>query len=292
MLKPHTVAEADLETGEVRLLKEKSTPPGYDPSKYRVERTFATASDGTRIPVWLLLRTDHPRDGSGGILLDGYGAYGIASDPWFDSNVFSLVDRGIGYAVAQVRGGVNSVVPGTRRASSRGRKPPSPTTSPAPNTSSRRATPRRKPSAAPGERRWPPRRSGPQPPSRPLRAFIANVPFVDVLNTMLDASLPLTTGEYDEWGDPASSREVFDRIRAYSPYDNVRAQAYPPLLVLAGWNDNRVPYWEAAKWVAKLRVHNTGAIPPLLHTAFETGHGGRPAATASSRRSPCSMRSC
>ena len=105
-------------------------------------------------------------------------------------------------------------------------------------------------------------------------AFIANVPFVDVLNTMLDATLPLTTSEYDEWGDPASSPEIFERIRHYSPYDNVRKQSYPALLVLAGWNDNRVSYWEPAKWVAKIRTQNTGSTPPLLSTAFETGHGG------------------
>ena len=105
-------------------------------------------------------------------------------------------------------------------------------------------------------------------------AYIANVPFVDVLNTMLDATLPLTTSEYDEWGNPEASREVFDRIRAYSPYDNVKAQPYPAILVLAGWNDNRVAYWEPAKWVARMRALNTGSAPILLSTAFETGHGG------------------
>ena len=275
MLKPHTVAEADLETGEVRLLKEKSPPRGYDSARYRVERTFATASDGTRIPVWLLLRADHPRDGSGGILLDGYGAYGIASDPWFDSNVFSLVDRGIGYAVAQVRGGGEFGRP-WYEAGKLARKETTFTDYIACAehlVAEGYASPKTLcgTGASAGGLL-----AGAVLNRRPdlFGAFIANVPFVDVLNTMLDAGLPLTTGEYDEWGDPASSREVFDRLRAYSPYDNVRSQAYPPLLVLAGWNDNRVPYWEAAKWVARLRVHNTGATPPLLHTAFETGHGG------------------
>jgi oligopeptidase B len=275
MLKPHTVAEADLETGEVRLLKEKSPPRGYDSARYRVERTFATASDGTRIPVWLLLRTDHPRDGGGGILLDGYGAYGIASDPWFDSNVFSLVDRGIGYAVAQVRGGGEFGRP-WYEAGKLARKETTFTDYIACAehlVAEGYASPKTLcgTGASAGGLL-----AGAVLNRRPdlFGAFIANVPFVDVLNTMLDAGLPLTTGEYDEWGDPASSREVFDRLRAYSPYDNVRSQAYPPLLVLAGWNDNRVPYWEAAKWVARLRVHNTGATPPLLHTAFETGHGG------------------
>ena len=275
MIHPYTVAEVDLETAEIRLLKEKTPPPGYDPSKYRVERTFATASDGTKIPIWLLLAADHPRDGSGGILLDGYGAYGIASDPWFDSNVLSLVDRGVGFAIAQIRGGGEFGRP-WYEAGKLGKKETTFTDYiacaehlVAEGYASTRTLCGSGASAGG-------LLAGAVLNRRPdlFGAFIANVPFVDVLNTMLDASLPLTTGEYDEWGDPAGTRGVFDRIRAYSPYDNVRAQAYPPILVLAGWNDNRVPYWEAAKWVAKLRVHNTGPVPPLLHTAFETGHGG------------------
>ena len=275
MIHPYTVAEVDLETAEIRLLKEKTPPPGYDPSKYRVERTFASASDGTKIPIWLLLAADHPRDGSGGILLDGYGAYGIASDPWFDSNVLSLVDRGVGFAIAQIRGGGEFGRP-WYEAGKLGKKETTFTDYiacaehlVAEGYASTRTLCGSGASAGG-------LLAGAVLNRRPdlFGAFIANVPFVDVLNTMLDASLPLTTGEYDEWGDPAVTREVFDRIRAYSPYDNVRAQAYPPILVLAGWNDNRVPYWEAAKWVAKLRVHNTGPVPPLLHTAFETGHGG------------------
>ncbi len=274
-VKPYTVAEADLGTGGIRLLKEKPPPPGYDPSKYRVERTFATAPDGVKIPIWLLLRADHPRDGSGGIVLDGYGAYGIASDPWFDSKVLSLVDRGVGFAIAQVRGGGEFGRPWYEAGKLMRKETTftdylacaghliaegyaSPKTLCGTGASAggllAGAVLNRRPDL--------------------FGAFIANVPFVDVLNTMLDASLPLTTGEYDEWGNPSESREAFERIRSYSPYDNVRAQAYPPLLVLAGWNDNRVPYWEAAKWIAKLRVHNTGATPPLLHTAFATGHGG------------------
>src|SRR5690606_34811233 len=105
LLQPYTVAEADLATGEVRILKEKAAPPGFDPAKYRVERTFATAGDGTKLPVWLLLPARHARDGRGAIRLEGYGAYGISNDPWFSSHIFGLVDRGIGFAIAQVRGG-------------------------------------------------------------------------------------------------------------------------------------------------------------------------------------------
>lgn len=275
LLAPYTVAEADLESGEVRILKQKQVFPGYDPSKYRVERTFATAGDGTKLPIWLLLRADHPRDGSGGILLDGYGAYGMPNDPWFDGDHFSLVDRGIGIAFAQIRGGGEFGRPWYEA----GKLAKKETTfsdyiACAEHLIAEKitSTPRLCGTGASAGGLL----AGAVLNQRPdlFGAFIANVPFVDVLNTMLDASLPLTTGEYDEWGDPASSREVFDRIRAYSPYDNVRAQAYPPLLVLAGWNDNRVAYWEPAKWVAKLRLANTGKTPPLLRTEFETGHGG------------------
>ena len=274
-IQPYTVAEADLATGEIRILKQKAAPPGYDPAKYRVEHTFATASDGTKLPVWLLLPADHARDGSGAILLDGYGAYGIANDPWFSSHLFSLVDRGIGFAIAQVRGGGEFGRP-WYEAGKQERKPTTFTdyiacaehlTAGGWCAKDRLAGT----GASAGGLL-----AGAVLNERPdlFAAFVANVPFVDVLNTMLDASLPLTTGEYEEWGDPADSRIVFGRIHAYSPYDNVGISAYPPILALAGWNDNRVPYWEAAKWVAKLRVLNTGPTPPLLHTAFETGHGG------------------
>ena len=269
------MAEADLETGEIRILKEKASPPGFDPAKYQIERTFATAADGVKIPIWLLLPADHAKDGSGALLLDGYGAYGYASDPWFDSNLLSLVDRGIGFALAQVRGGGEFGRPWYEA----GKQEHKPTTFRDYIACAEHLV----------EEGWCAKDrlagtgasaggllAGAVLNERPdlFAAFIANVPFVDVLNTMLDASLPLTTSEYEEWGDPASSRIVFDRIRAYAPYENVGARAYPPILALAGWNDNRVPYWEAAKWVAKLRLLNTGETPPLLHTAFETGHGG------------------
>ena len=274
-LQPYSVAEVDLSTGETRVIKQKASPPGFDPDKYRIERTHATASDGAKIPIWLLLPKDHPRDGSGGLLLDGYGAYGIPSDPWFDSDVFSLLDRGVGFAVTQIRGGGEFGRPWYEA-----------------GKMERKATTFSDFIACAGHLIAEGYTSSPQLcgtgasaggllagavlNERPdlFGAYIANVPFVDVLNTMLDASLPLTTGEYDEWGNPETSREVFDRIRSYSPYDNVKAQAYPPMLVLAGWNDNRVAYWEPAKWIARLRVMKTGTAPLFLFTAFETGHGG------------------
>jgi oligopeptidase B len=275
LLRPYAVAEVDLASGVTRVIKQKASPPGYDPDKYRIERTFATAGDGTRLPIWLLLPRDHPRDGSGGILLDGYGAYGMASDPWFDSDVFSLLDRGVGFAIAQVRGGgeygrlwyeagkmenkVNTFTDFIACAEHL-------------IAAGYTSTPQFCGTGASAGGLL----AGAVLNRRPdlFGAYLANVPFVDVLNTMLDAALPLTTSEYDEWGNPETSREVFDRLRAYSPYDNVKAQPYPAILVLAGWNDNRVAYWEPAKWVARMRALNTGSAPILLSTAFETGHGG------------------
>ena len=275
LLQPYSVAEVDLSSGETRVIKQKASPPGFEPDKYRVERTHATASDGTKIPIWLLLPKNHPRDGSGGLLLDGYGAYGIPSDPWFDSDVFSLLDRGVGFAMTQIRGGGEFGRPWYEA----GKMEKKFTTfsdfiacAEHLIAEGYTSTPQLCGTGASAGGLL----AGAVLNERPdlFGAYIANVPFVDVLNTMLDASLPLTTGEYDEWGNPETSREVFDRIRRYSPYDNVKAQAYPPMLILAGWNDNRVSYWEPAKWTARLREMKTGAAPLFLSTAFETGHGG------------------
>lgn len=275
LLQPHAVAEVELATGEIRVIKRKASPPGFDPDQYLVERTVATADDGAKIPIWLLLPKGRPRDGSGGLLLEGYGAYGIPSDPWFDSDIFSLLDRGVGFAMAQIRGGGEFGRP-WYEAGKMERKA---------NTFSDfiacaehliaggyTSTPQLCGTGASAGGLL----AGAVLNQRPdlFGAYVANVPFVDVLNTMLDASLPLTTGEYDEWGNPEASRAIFERIRSYSPYDNVRAQDYPPMLILAGWNDNRVAYWEPAKWVARLRAVKTGSAPLLLSTAFETGHGG------------------
>lgn len=275
LLQPYTVAEADLKTGEIRVLKRTPSPPGFDASRYRVERTLATAEDGAKIPIWLLLRADHPMDGSGGLLLEGYGAYGMSNDPWFDSNIFSLVDRGVGFAVAQVRGGGEFGRPWYEAGKLAAKERTfADYIACAEHLVAEGYTSIRQLVGTGGSAGG--LLVGAVLNQRPdlFAGFVANVPFVDVLNTMLDPTLPLTTGEYDEWGDPASSREVFDRIRAYSPYDNVAALPYPPILALAGWNDTRVAYWEPAKWIARLRTQSTGTVPPLLFTAFETGHGG------------------
>lgn len=275
MLDPYTVADVDLATGEFTVLKQKSAPADYDRSKYRVERSLASAADGTKLPIWILLPSDFPKDGSGAILLDGYGAYGIPSDPYFDSDVFSLVDRGIGFAIAQIRGGgefgrawyeagkmehkqnsFEDFIACAEHLIAEGYTSPAQLAGTGASAGGLLA--------------------GAVLNHRPdlFRAFVADVPFVDVLNTMLDPTLPLTTEEYTEWGNPTDSAEAYHRIMGYAPYENVKAQDYPAMLVLAGWNDSRVPYWEAAKWVAKLRLTKTDNQPLLLDTQFETGHGG------------------
>ena len=275
MLDPYTVADVDLATGEFTILKQKSAPADYDRTKYRVERSEATASDGTKLPIWLLLPRDASKDGSGAILLDGYGAYGIPSDPYFNSNVLSLVDRGIGFAVAQIRGGgefgrawyeagkmehkqnsFDDFIACAEHLIAEGYTSPAQLAGTGASAGGLLA--------------------GGVLNQRPdlFRAYVADVPFVDALNTMLDPTLPLTTEEYTEWGNPTDSVEAYQRIKGYAPYENVKAQDYPAIFVLAGWNDSRVPYWEAAKWVARLRATKTDDRPLLLDTQFETGHGG------------------
>ncbi|WP_166443039.1 S9 family peptidase [Phragmitibacter flavus] len=275
LLQPYTVSELDLTTGNIKPVKQKASPPGYDSSKYRVEQTHAPAKDGTLIPIWLLLPKNHPTDGTGAILIDGYGAYGSPNDPWFNSNLFSLLDRGIGFAIAQIRGGGEL----GRRWYEAGKLAHKQTTfddfiACAEHLIQQKYTSKENLCGYGGS-------AGGllvgavinQQPDL-FRAFIADVPFVDVLNTMLDPTIPLTTSEYDEWGNPSATLETFNRIRAYSPYDNIKPQNYPSLLVLAGLNDSRVPYWEAAKWVAKLRATKTDQNPLLLQVDLDTGHSG------------------
>jgi len=273
-LDPVTVADVDLASGDLTILKRK-TVPNYDRSKYRTERILAQAADGVEIPVHLLLPANFPMDGSGAIFLSGYGAYGSSNDPWCRTDLFSLLDRGFGYAIAQIRGGGEYGRVWYEDGKLEHKQ----------NTFSDFAACAEHLIANDYTR---PEQLcayggsaggllvGAVMNQRPdlFRAFIADVPFVDVLNTMLDPTIPLTTSEYDEWGNPSATREEFDRIRAYSPYDNVTAQDCPALLALAGWNDNRVPYWEAAKWVAKLRATKTNDRLMVLSTAFEVGHGG------------------
>ena len=271
---PSQVIDYDMATRTRTVRKEQPVLGGYDRSLYRAERIEATAADGTRVPVSLVYRLPFERDGSRPMLLQGYGAYGISSDMGFSSARLSLLDRGITVAVAHVRGGEEN----GRHWYESGKLFNKTNTftdfvSAAEHLVKERYTSSDRLAIMGGSAGG--LLMGAVVNLRPdlFRAVVADVPFVDVVNTMLDASLPLTVIEYDEWGDP-NDPAVYEYIRRYSPYDNVSPQAYPAMLVTGGLNDPRVGFWEPAKWVAKLRTMNTGDRPILLKTNMGAGHGG------------------
>ncbi|GGD85405.1 peptidase S9 [Tsuneonella deserti] len=266
----------DYHVGERRLelLKVQEIPSGYDASLYATERLHIAARDGTDIPVSIMYRKDRAK--AGPLHLYGYGAYGIAIPPGFSTTRLSLVDRGFAYAIAHIRGGddlgrawykagkleartnaFNDFVDVARGLVERG------------YTEEGRIS--ISGGSAGGELMGAVVNSDPEL----WGAVVAHVPFVDVLATMLDASLPLTPGEWPEWGNPIEDRAAFELIASYSPYDNVKRQAYPPMLVTAGLNDPRVTYWEPAKWVARLREMKTDDNVLLLKTNMGAGHGGK-----------------
>jgi oligopeptidase B len=273
MVTPASVIEYDLaaRTWTVR----KETPVlGYDRSGYRSERIFATAPDGARIPVSLAYRLPFAPDGSRPLLLNGYGAYGVCYDPGFSSNLLSLLDRGFVVAIAHVRGG-EELGRAWYEAGKLLQKRNSFTDFIAAAehlVGEGYAAPGR---LAIGGGSAGGLLMGAVTNLRPdlFRAVLAEVPFVDVVNTMLDASLPLTVIEYDEWGNP-NDPEYYEYIRSYSPYDNVQSRDYPNILVTAGLNDPRVAYWEPAKWTARLRARKTDTNLLLLKTNMGAGHGG------------------
>ena len=275
LVTPATVFDYDLGSRTLLTRKVQEIPSGYDASLYTSERQWATARDGTRVPVSIVYRRDRAR-APGLLHLYAYGAYGLAESPTFSASRLSLLDRGFAFAIAHVRGGDDLgrawyedgklakrentfrdfvdvarhlVSVGLARAGrisisggSAGGTLMGAVTNMAPDL-------------------W--------------GAVVAHVPFVDVLNTMLDASLPLTPIEWPEWGNPIEDAAAYDLLLGYSPYDNVTAKAYPPLLVTAGLHDPRVTYWEPAKWVAMLRHHKTDDNVLLLKTNMEAGHGGK-----------------
>ena len=257
------------------LRKKQETPKDFDASAYVTRCVFAAADDGERVPISLMHRRDLKRDGTAPLLVYGYGAYGHAMDAGFSTNRLSLVDRGFVYAIAHVRGGTEK---GWRWYES-GKLAAKPNTFGDFIAAARHLVTEGYCAAdrvvahggsAGGMLMGAIANIAPQR----FAGIVADVPFVDVLNTMLDGSLPLTPPEWLEWGDPVRSAEAFAAIRGYSPYDNVRPQAYPAILALAGLSDPRVTYWEPAKWVARLRATMTGGGPILLRTAMEAGHGG------------------
>lgn len=273
MVTPPTVFDYDVEARTLTTRKVQEIPSGYDASAYVTERLMLPARDGTPIPVSLLRRRDAP---PGKLHLYGYGAYGLAIPPGFSTSRLSLVDRGVAFAIAHIRGG-DDLGYGWHLAGKLEKRA---------NTYTDFVDAARGLAAAGYAAEGDISASGGSAGGNLMgvvvntdpalwRAIVAHVPFVDMLNTMLDASLPLTPIEWPEWGDPITDQTAFARISSFSPYENVRAQAYPPMLATAGLNDPRVTYWEPAKWIARLRATRTNAAPLLLKTNMGAGHGGK-----------------
>jgi oligopeptidase B len=274
MISPASTYDFHVAERRLELLKVQEIPSGYDRSLYATERLEIAARDGTPIPVSVMYRKD--RQSPGPLHLYGYGAYGISIDPGFSTTRLSLVDRGFAYAIAHIRGG-DDLGRAWYKAGKLERRTNTFTdfVDVANGLIDRGYTEAGRISISGGSAGG--ELMGAVINSDPALwgAVVAHVPFVDVLATMLDASLPLTPGEWPEWGNPIEDREAFELIQSYSPYDNVRAQVYPPLLVTAGLNDPRVTYWEPAKWVARLRELKTDRNELLLKTNMGAGHGGK-----------------
>jgi oligopeptidase B len=275
LVTPDSIFEVDMRTGERRLLKQQPVLGGFDPANYATERVWATARDGTKVPVSLAYRKGFRRDGKAPLYQTAYGAYGSSSDPEFESETVSLLDRGFVYALAHVRGGqemgrawyddghllrkkntftdfldvtdflVREKVAAPDKVFAMGGSAGGLLMGAIANMG--------------GEK---------------YRAIVAHVPFVDAVTTMLDDSIPLTANEFDEWGNP-KEKQYYDYILSYSPYDNIRAGKYPALYVTTGLNDSQVQYYEPAKWVARLRATKTDKNPLLFKINMAAGHGGR-----------------
>ncbi len=271
---PRSVFDYDVRTRERVLRKQQPVLGGYDSAQYVSERLHATAQDGTLVPISLVHKRDAPRDGSAPLLLYGYGSYGISVSVSFNSNRISLLDRGVMYAVAHVRGGGELGKPW--HDAGRLRQKQNTFTdfiSAAEHLITERYTAAQKLVIEGGSAGG--LLMGAVTNMRPdlFRMVISHVPFVDVLDTMLDASLPLTVGEYEEWGDPRIAEDYF-YMKSYCPYTNLAAREYPAMLVKTGLNDSQVMFWEPAKYVAKLRSLKTDANTLLFKTNMGAGHGG------------------
>jgi len=271
--RPAQIRQLELATGAQVVLKETPVLGPFDADAYVSQRLWATAADGTQVPISLVVRREHLGQPVP-LYLYGYGAYGESLDPWFSHARLSLLDRGMAFAIAHVRGG-GELGEAWYRAGKQEHKPNtfSDFIACAEHLIAEGYTSSTQLAISGGSAGG--LLIGAVLNQRPelFAAAIAEVPFVDVLNTMLDPDLPLTVTEYDEWGNPEEP-QVYERLKAYAPYENVTAQAYPPTLVIAGYNDSRVQYWEAAKWVAKLRAHKTDDNLLLLKTELGAGHGG------------------
>ena len=271
MTTPQEIYEYDLEEKKKVILKKQEIPSGHDSNNYITKRVFAESKDGKKIPISLIKRVDTAENSP--TLLYGYGSYGISISPGFSASRLSLVDRGMVYAIAHIRGGMDKGKKWYQDGKKRNKM----------NTfedfiASALYLKKQNISgdisihggSAGGLL------VGASLNMRPdiFKSAVAEVPFVDVLNTILDDTLPLTPPEWEEWGNPIKNIEDYDYIKSYSPYDNIKNQDYPALLVTSGLTDPRVTYWEATKWVAKLRDKKTGTNPLFLKTYTEAGHGG------------------
>ncbi|MEP6907165.1 MAG: S9 family peptidase [Pseudoxanthomonas sp.] len=274
MTTPATTYELNVETGERRQLKQQAVI-GYDASQYSTERVWVDARDGVKVPVSLVYRKGFEKNGKAALFQYAYGSYGLSMDPGFNSTVVSLLDRGVVYAIAHIRGGqemgrdwydngkllnkkntFNDFIDVTDALVKQGYAAPDRVAASG--------------GSAGGLLMGAIANMAPQK----YRVLVSQVPFVDVVTTMLDPSIPLTTNEYDEWGNP-EQKQYYDYILTYSPYDNIREQAYPAMFVGTGLWDSQVQYWEPAKYVAKLRDENTGTLPIVFRTNMEAGHGGK-----------------
>ncbi|MEM9472081.1 MAG: S9 family peptidase [Pseudomonadota bacterium] len=277
MTTPSQVFDYDMASRQRTLRKQQEVPSGHDPADYVTRRIMAPAEDGAMVPISLLYHKDTRLDGSAPAWLYGYGSYGMAIPASFNSNILSLANRGFVYAIAHVRGGKDKGY-GWYKAGKLMNKKNTFTDfiAAARHLSSEGFASNGNIVAQGGSAGG--MLMGTIATRAPdlFKGIIAEVPFVDVLNTMLDDTLPLTPPEWPEWGNPIASKEAFDYMRSYSPYDNVEAQAYPNLLAVGGLTDPRVTYWEPAKWVAKLRELRTNDNLLLLKTQMGAGHGGSP----------------
>jgi oligopeptidase B len=274
LVTPETVFDYDMKTRERKLLKQTAVLGGYDPSQYVSERLRAKAPDGTAIPISIVYRKGVQRDGRNPLLLTGYGSYGVSNNPSFSSTRVSLLDRGVVCAIAHVRGGGEM----GKKWHDQGRMFAKKNTftdfiSVAEYLVHEKWTSPDRLAIEGGSAGG--LLVGAVVNMRPdlFKAAISRVPFVDVINTMLDPTLPLTVGEFEEWGDPRV-REQYDYMRSYSPYDNISAKAYPAMLVKTSFNDSQVMYWEPAKYVARLRATKTDSNPLIFKVNMAGGHGG------------------
>ncbi len=274
MTTPRTIIDFNMDNGKKTILKEDEVLGGFDKNNYVTERQFATARDGAKVPISIVYRKGLKKDGTNPLLLYAYGSYGYSMDAYFSSTRLSLLDRGFVFAIAHIRGGQEMGRYWYEDGKLLNKK----------NTFkdfidcaeymiAEKYTEKDKLFAMGGSAGG--LLMGAIINMRPdlFKGVVAAVPFVDVITTMLDPDIPLTTGEYDEWGNP-NVKEYYDYILSYSPYDNVEAKAYPNLLVTTGLHDSQVQYWEPAKWVAKLRTLSTSNNRLLLKTNMGAGHGG------------------